>query len=127
MTPSATTSSSSLDRVLHEIDENIDRSIQRLTDLLRIPSVSTDTAYKDDVRRAAQWCADQLKQIGFQATVHDTPGHPMVVAHHKGESDKPRVLYYGHYDVQPPDPLDLWKSPPFQPTIEKSPHGKKII
>lgn len=124
---SQATTSPALDRVLHEIDENFDRSVQRLSDLLRIPSVSTDTKYKDDVRRAAQWCADQLKGIGFDAQVHDTPGQPMVVAHHKGDAEAPRVLYYGHYDVQPPDPMNLWKSPPFEPSIEKSVHGKKIV
>lgn len=125
MTPA--TSAAALDPVLADIDKSIDQSIERLSDLLRIPSVSTDPKFNSETCRAAQWCAEQLSSIGFDAKVHDTPGHPMVVAHHKGEKDSPRVLYYGHYDVQPPDPLELWKSPPFEPSIEKSQHGKKIV
>jgi acetylornithine deacetylase/succinyl-diaminopimelate desuccinylase-like protein len=117
--------------VLKQIDKDFDAAVKRLCDLLRIPSISTDPAYKADCRRAAQWCADQLIDIGFDASVRNTPGHPMVVAHlaphGPASTSGPRILYYGHYDVQPPDPLDLWESKPFEPAIVKSPHGKKIV
>ncbi len=119
--------SATLDEVFDRIDTDLDDSVQRLFDLLRIPSVSTDSAFDNDTRRAATWCADQLSAIGFDATVRDTTGHPIVVAHHAGESKSPHVLYYGHYDVQPPDPLELWKSPPFEPVLAESAHGKKIV
>jgi acetylornithine deacetylase/succinyl-diaminopimelate desuccinylase-like protein len=88
----------------------------QLEDFLRIPSISTDSAYKDDVRRAAQWLADHLKAIGIDTVeVMETGGHPIVFAEHIVDADRPTVLVYGHYDVQPPDPLNLWESPPFEP------------
>jgi len=103
------------------------QSIERLCDLLRIASVSTDPAFNDDVRRAAEWCRDQLGGIGFDATCVDTEGHPVVLAHRAGPAGAPHVLYYAHYDVQPADPLELWNSPPFEPVIEPSPHGQKVV
>ena len=88
---------------------NLDRSLERLFALLRIKSISTDPAYAAECRKAAEWLVDDLTTIGFDASVRDTPGHPMVVAHHDGPSpDSPHVLFYGHYDVQPVDPLELW-------------------
>ena len=97
----------SLEPVLDALDSAVDDSIERLFSLLRIRSISTDPAYKDDCRAAANWLAGDLASIGFDASVRDTDGHPMVVAHHDGPSaDAPHVLFYGHYDVQPVDPLD---------------------
>jgi acetylornithine deacetylase/succinyl-diaminopimelate desuccinylase-like protein len=107
-------SAQSLDKVLSHLDANLDNSLERLFELLRIKSISTDPAYKADCRKAAEWLVADLKTIGFDASVRDTPGHPMVVAHHDGATpDAPHVLFYGHYDVQPVDPLNLWENDPF--------------
>jgi len=116
-----------LDSVLACLDLNLDRALGRLTELLKIPSISTDPAYAADCRRAAEYLAADLDAIGFDASVRDTDGHPMVVAHHDGPSGAPHVLFYGHYDVQPVDPLELWESPPFEPTIREMPDGTKRI
>ena len=116
----------SLDAVLSRIDQDIDRSVERLFALLRIASVSTDPAYKDQCRAAAEHVAADLKSIGFEASVRPTAGHPVVVGKSNGVAG-PRVLFYGHYDVQPVDPLNLWKTPPFEPRIETLADGRKII
>lgn len=113
--------------VLQHAEKEFDASVARLSDFLRIPSISTDSKYDADTRKAAQWIADELAGIGFDASVRKTTGHPMVVAHHDGPADAPHLLYYGHYDVQPPDPLELWEHPPFEPTIVNGPHGKRIV
>ena len=119
---------SNLDSVLGAIDADLDNSLSRLFELLRIRSISTDPAYKADCRQAADWLAKDLESFGFQATVRDTTGHPMVVAHHEGASaDAPHVLFYGHYDVQPVDPLDLWHDDPFAPAVKTGETGRKII
>lgn len=117
---------STLDAVLNRIDLDIDQSVERLFALLRIASVSTDPAYKDQCRAAAEHVASDLRSIGFDATVRPTEGHPVVVGKSNSASG-PRVLFYGHYDVQPVDPLDLWKTPPFEPRIETLADGRKII
>ena len=92
------------------------RFVDELKSLLRIPSVSTDPACTGEVRRAAVWLADHLRAIGMEeARVHATGGHPIVTAAHGHAAKRPTLLTYGHYDVQPPDPLDLWESPPFEP------------
>jgi len=117
---------STLDAVLDHIDKDLDRSVERLFNLLRIQSVSTDPAYKDQCRKAADHVAADLRSIGFTAEVRATPGHPVVVGK-GGNGAGPRVLFYGHYDVQPVDPLDQWKTPPFEPRIETLPDGRKII
>jgi len=119
-----------LGKVLATIDAAHDAELARLFDLLRIESVSTDPAYKDKCRAAAKWCADELDRIGFDASVRDTTGHPMVVAHERRPAPAngtPHVLFYGHYDVQPADPLALWTSPPFEPTIGDDPINGKVI
>ena len=115
-----------LDAVLNRIDQDIDQSVERLFALLRIASVSTDPAYKDQCRAAAEHVAADLKSIGFEATVRPTAGHPVVVGKANGAAGL-RVLFYGHYDVQPVDPLNLWKTPPFEPRIETLADGRKII
>src|SRR5438128_2465424 len=100
-----------VETVLARIDANRGAALDRLFDLLKIPSVSTDPAFKDHCVRAAQWLVDELTSIGFDASIRPTPGHPMVVAHAKAaRPDAPHVLFYGHYDVQPPDPLALWET-----------------
>ena len=115
-----------LDAVLNRIDQDIEQSVERLFALLRIASVSTDPAFKDQCRAAAEHVAADLKSIGFAATVRPTAGHPVVVGKSNGVAG-PRVLFYGHYDVQPVDPLNLWKTPPFEPRIETLADGRKII
>ena len=119
----------SLPAVLLRIDAGLDSSLERLFDLLRIKSISTDPAFAADVRAAADWCARELSEIGFEASVRPTAGHPMVVAHWTGpvDAEAPHVLFYGHYDVQPVDPLDLWRTPPFDPRLETLADGTKII
>ena len=117
---------STLDAVLSRIDQDIDQSLERLFALLRIASVSTDPAFKPQCRAAAEHVATDLRSIGFDTSVRPTEGHPVVVGKSNGAKG-PRVLFYGHYDVQPVDPLDLWKTPPFEPRIETLPGGRKII
>jgi acetylornithine deacetylase/succinyl-diaminopimelate desuccinylase-like protein len=112
---------------LAHIDRDLDNSLERLFALLRIPSVSTDPAFKEHCRAAAEWLAGELRGIGFDASVRPTNGHPMVVAHAGERSDAPHVLFYGHYDVQPPDPLELWETPPFEPRIVAGPGGARQI
>lgn len=114
--------------VLSNLDSKLDDSLERLFKLLRIKSISTDPEFKADCRAAAEWLVDDLKSIGFDASVRDTTGHPMVVAHHEGPSkNAPHVLFYGHYDVQPVDPLNLWDDDPFDPKIKDSVKGSKVI
>jgi len=113
--------------VLDALDHNLDRSLERLFALLRLKSVSTDPAFDAEVRKAAEWLAADLRSIGFDASVRDTTGHPMVVGHHEGATaDAPHVLFYGHYDVQPVDPLNLWDDDPFDPRV-KAVGGVKVI
>ena len=114
----------SLDKVLTLIDETLPNSTDRLFELLRIPSISTDPAYKADCDRAADWLVDDLKSIGVDARKCPTPGHPMVMGH-IGDTG-PHVLFYGHYDVQPVDPLNLWDRDPFDPALEDTAKGKVI-
>jgi acetylornithine deacetylase/succinyl-diaminopimelate desuccinylase-like protein len=91
---------------------------EELNDFLRIPSVSARSEHTADVRRAAEWVAAQCKAIGLTTSeVIDTAGHPVVMAEWRGAPGKPTVLIYGHYDVQPPEPLELWTSPAFEPTV----------
>ncbi len=115
--------------ILGHLDDKFDQSVQHLIEWLRIPSVSTDPTFKPECQRAAQWLADDLNSIGFKAELRDTPGHPVVFAHHPGPVgyQGPHLLFYGHYDVQPPDPLELWESPPFEPTVVDGPHGKRVV
>ena len=111
------TADARLDEVLGALDAGRDAALDRLMRLLRIPSISTDPAHAGDVRRAAEWLREELAGLGFDAAVRDTAGHPMVVA--KSQPGGARsLLFYGHYDVQPVDPLELWDHPPFEPRIE---------
>lgn len=114
----------SLDAVLSRIDTDLPQALDRLLDFLRIPSISTDPAYKAECNRAADWLVADLQSLGFAASSRPTPGHPMVVAH-GGTGDK-HLLFYGHYDVQPVDPLHLWARDPFDPAIEDTAKGRVI-
>jgi acetylornithine deacetylase/succinyl-diaminopimelate desuccinylase-like protein len=116
----------SLGAVLDRIDQDLDQSLDRLFALLRIASISTDPAYKSHCRDAAAHVAKDLDAIGFDVSVRETAGHPVVIGtSHAGSG--PRVLFYGHYDVQPVDPLERWDAPPFEPRIASLPDGRKVI
>lgn len=115
-----------VDIVLAQVDAGLDRSVERLQELLRIKSISTDPAFTRDCKAAAQWLVDDLTACGFDVTMHSTPGHPIVVAHDRDGPD-PHVLFYGHYDVQPVDPLDLWSADPFTPQVKTVADGTKVI
>ena len=107
-----------MDNVIDFINVNRDRYIDELKALLAIPSVSALPEHKDDVRRCAEWCADEMRRIGLQnVRLVETPGNPVVYGDWLGASGAPTILFYGHYDVQPVDPLNLWESPPFEATI----------
>ena len=93
-------------------------------ELLRIESISTDSNYDAECEKAADWLVSELSDIGFKASKRATLGHPMVIAHSDGPGSK--IMFYGHYDVQPVDPLDLWDNPPFEPAIEETNNGKVI-
>ncbi|TVQ35847.1 MAG: dipeptidase [Geminicoccaceae bacterium] len=111
------------------IEANRDASLERWMAFLRFPSIGTDPAYAQETRACAEWVVAQLQEMGFTARTIDTPGQPMVVGHHPGPGgdDVPHLLYYGHYDVQPADPLALWTSPPFEPTLVQGPHGERVV
>lgn len=111
---------------LKRIDAQLDAAIDRLFAFLRIPSISADPAYAAECDRAAEWIAGELRGLGCDTTVRKTPGRPMVVAHYTpagANGRTPHVLFYGHYDVQPADPLELWHTPPFEPQRRKNKKG----
>ena len=110
--------------VLDRLDADRDAALERLFALLRIPSISTDPAHAADCSAAADLLVDDLRAIGFDAERRDTPGRPMVVA--QGGTGAPHLLFYGHYDVQPVDPLDLWHRDPFDPAVEDTEKGPVI-
>ena len=104
------------------IQENQDKYIKQLIEFLKIPSISADPSYTADVKKAAVWVGDALKKAGCNnIEIIATPGHPIVYAEKILNVDFPTVLVYGHYDVQPPDPIELWDNPPFEPVIKKTP------
>ncbi|HKM63709.1 MAG TPA: dipeptidase [Acidisphaera sp.] len=116
-----------IDRVLDELEAAQPAAVKRLSDLLAIPSVSAQPGHSRDCVRAAEWVRDTLVSLGFSASLRPTAGHPVVLAHHVGPEGGPHVLFYGHYDVQPPDPVALWTSPPFEPQVVDGPSGRRIV
>jgi acetylornithine deacetylase/succinyl-diaminopimelate desuccinylase-like protein len=100
------------------LEQNQQRHLDELLAFLRIPSVSTDPKHKDDVRQAAQYVERKLREAGLETTIMETAGHPVVYAEAAGRPDAPTVLIYGHYDVQPADPLELWDADPFEPVVK---------
>jgi len=103
--------------VIDEISRNRQRYVEELTEFLRIPSVSTESDHAADTRQGALWVLNKLQKLGFQAELHETARHPVVCGHIVTDARLPTILIYGHYDVQPPDPLDEWITPPFSPSI----------
>ena len=114
-------------RVLDHLAAERHRALDRLFQFLAIPSVSTDPAFHAACVAAAEWCAQNLREIGFQARVDFMADKPMVVGHWRRASSPLRVLFYGHYDVQPPDPLEEWTTPPFAPCLIKDPRLGEVI
>ncbi len=116
------------DKVLARIEAEFPAHRARLLDWLRIPSISAQPAHAPDCRAAAEFARSDLESLGFTASLRETPGHPVVVAHHPGPGGHaPHLLFYGHYDVQPADPLDLWTSPPFVPSVVEGPRGPRVV
>jgi acetylornithine deacetylase/succinyl-diaminopimelate desuccinylase-like protein len=113
--------------VLATIDANRQQSLERLKSFLRIPSVSTKPEHTPDMQRAADFLARELSACGFAPQIHPTPGHPILIAKNDHQPHRPTVLFYGHYDVQPPEPLDQWKSPPFDPTVHNDETGHPAV
>ena len=114
--------------VFARIDRERERSLAELVEFLKIPSISTDPAYEPEVERCADWLASRLREAGLATEKIATSGHPLVYAEWTGAGpDRPTILFYGHYDVQPPDPLGEWRHPPFEPTIEAGPRGEQIV
>ncbi|MGI9505865.1 MAG: M20/M25/M40 family metallo-hydrolase, partial [Geminicoccaceae bacterium] len=117
-----------VDDIQTHLRDGFDQSVERLSALLRIPSIGTDPAYQTETLEAANWLVRELQDIGFDAGLRETPGQPAVVAHYPGPGGEgPRILYYGHYDVQPAEPLDLWTTPPFEPTVVEDEKGRRIV
>src|SRR3954469_18984567 len=106
------------DKVIDFINVNRDRYLDELKGLLAIPSISALPEHAADVTRCAEWCTEEMRRIGLQnVRLIDTPGNPVVYGDWLGAPGAPTILFYGHYDVQPVDPLELWQSPPFEATI----------
>jgi len=117
-----------IDDVLSAIDADQGPALERLFQLLAIPSISAVSAHHADCERAAGWLTAQLTELGFEAEKHATDGRPIVVGRAKASRrEGPHVLFYGHYDVQPVDPLQLWRNPPFEPKLESGPDGERIV
>ncbi len=122
------TKTANIAAALAQAEAGLEASTARWLDWLRIPSISAQPAHAADCRRAAEFAVAELESLGFTASLRETAGLPVVIAHHPGtNADSPHLLYYGHYDVQPADPLELWTSPPFEPVVVDGPHGKRVV
>lgn len=117
-----------IEPILERLLVNEGRALDALFEILRIPSISTVPEHSGDCMRAAEWFRDAFSQLGFSARIQDTPGQPAVIAHYRQPGrNRPRLLYYGHYDVQPVDPLGEWESDPFTPRMVDGPVGRRIV
>jgi acetylornithine deacetylase/succinyl-diaminopimelate desuccinylase-like protein len=117
-----------VEEVQAHLESGFDQAVERLSSLLRIPSIGADPSYREPTLAAADWFVEELRSIGFEAGLRETAGLPAVVARHPGQGEGgPRLLYYGHYDVQPADPLELWTTPPFEPALVDGPHGRRVV
>src|SRR5262245_59213952 len=112
----------SMKAVLDYLKQHEQESIEKLCEYLRFPSISAQTQHRKDLHACAEWVTDYLQSIGLKARLCPTQGHPIVLARTRSGAangkPRPRFLIYGHYDVQPPEPFELWKTPPFEPRIE---------
>jgi acetylornithine deacetylase/succinyl-diaminopimelate desuccinylase-like protein len=126
--PPMTSSAPHIASVLTHIHATRPQALERLRHFLSIPSVSAQPAHAQDCRDAASWALSELEAMGFSARLVETPGHPVVLAQYAGPGgEAPHLLYYGHYDVQPAEPLELWNSPPFTPQIVEGANGQRIV
>ena len=116
-----------LDKVLSAVDSRKQQSVETLKRFLSIPSVSTKPEHRPDMVRCAEWLRDQVARAGLDAKVMPTKGHPVVVAKNEHKPNRPTILFYGHYDVQPPEPLELWTTPPFEPMVRKDDGGHDAV
>lgn len=116
-----------LSQVLTAIDQRREASLEGLKEFLRIPSISARPEYKEEVARCARWLGDRLAEVGLSVEVAPTAGHPIVLARNEHKPGRPTVLVYGHYDVQPPEPLELWTTPPFEPSIRNDESGHPAV
>src|SRR5687767_11732700 len=116
-----------LHNVLKAIDAERQQALAGLVEFLKIPSVSTKPEHAGDMRRCAAWLASRLSQAGMKASVEETGVHPLVLARNEHKPGRPTVLMYGHYDVQPPEPLELWTTPAFEPTVRKTAAGTDAV
>ena len=107
-----------IDKVIRHLEGGKEKAVEELVEWLKVPSISAATENKGDIRRAAEWLRDKLIAAGVKAELKETTGNPVVYGERLDAPGKPTVLVYGHYDVQPPDPLDEWNSPPFEPVIK---------
>ena len=117
---------SKLPAILTRLDANLETALAHLSTWLEIPSIGTDPAFNADTRRAAEWLRADLESLGFEVSLRETPGQPIVLGH-RPKPGAPHVLFYGHYDVQPVDPLNLWDNEPFKPVIKEIAPGRKVI
>ena len=117
----------SIAAVLERVDRETGASLDQLKQYLRIPSISTDPEYASEVRRCACFVQDRLEAAGLAAEIVETEGHPLVYGEWLGAPGRPTVLFYGHYDVQPVDPLNEWRHDPFEPTVETDDRGDRIV
>ncbi|RYE09649.1 MAG: M20 family dipeptidase [Hyphomicrobiales bacterium] len=119
---------SDIDRLLNLASEQLPDTLARLKDFIAFESISTDPSHKADMQACCEWLVREFEALGMEASVRQTTGHPIVIAHDRtAAADAPHILYYGHYDVQPPAPLEEWRTPPFTMVIEDGPHGKRIV
>ncbi|MEE8143451.1 MAG: dipeptidase [Planctomycetota bacterium] len=112
-----------IEKIIEKLREDRPQHVERLMEWLRIPSVSTDSRFQEDTRRAGEFILEELNSAGFQTHMTDTARHPVVTASWLGASGAPTLLVYGHYDVQPPEPIELWRHGPFEPTVE----GRNLV
>lgn len=113
--------------ILSHVDQTLSESLERLFEFIRIPSISADPKHNKDCRKAAEWLQNYLHASDFTVQICETAGQPIVLAHAPKIADAPHILFYGHYDVQPVDPIELWKNPPFEPCLRNDSEGKQVI
>lgn len=105
------------DRIFQAVDSNLDRFLDELFEFLRIPSVSARSEHREHMMKAAQWLKERLESLELDVQIYPTQGHPVVYGFCCPYPDRPTILIYGHYDVQPEDPVELWQTPPFEPSV----------
>ena len=107
-----------LQEVLRYLDDHQDDHLKQLCEFLKIKSISTQPEFRDDIRRAVDFLESELMNLGLHPEIIQTEGHPLVYAQSAQREGLPTLLFYGHYDVQPVDPVELWDSPPFEPSLK---------